>query len=205
MSHEITIRADGQAEFFAGSDTPAWHQLGTVIPGLATVGEVLPLSKTDWSVEVVETYCKNESDEGFALVPNAYAILRTDNRKVLGVCKGRYTPIQNQETVEFAEALVGTGLSLFDAGGSLKGGKKVFYTLKVDGKFFVREGDGTTKYKYPFKIDRLLPNGTFIFPLPDNGFGCSQTREINGVVNLSFKIFFSTCKAITSSGRQSSW
>lgn len=53
MAHEIEIGQDGTAAFVS-ANTPAWHRLGTVVPGPMTVSDALDLAKlSGWDVRKV--------------------------------------------------------------------------------------------------------------------------------------------------------
>lgn len=49
----------------------------------------------------------------------------------LGTVQGQYTPIQNEELAEILQALVDEYGAVFDTGGSLRGGREVFMSMKL--------------------------------------------------------------------------
>lgn len=50
---------------------------------------------------------------------------------------GRYTPIQNEEALSFADTVVGSGQAYYESGGELKGGAKVFVNMILPGHLYV--------------------------------------------------------------------
>lgn len=68
-------------------------------------------------------------------MPGWFTTLRdhpvTGNPEPLGPVQGGYSPIQNEELAEILQALVDEYGAVFDTGGSLRGGREVFMSLKL--------------------------------------------------------------------------
>ncbi len=135
MSHELEIRENGEARMFYAGEAP-WHRLGTKVDKEVTAAAAIRLAGLDWKVEKRPMFIQGEKEvDGIPVignkVPDRFAIVRTEDSKVLGVVGSAYTPIQNEEAFGFLDALVGEGLTMFHTAGSLFGGRRVFVTCKL--------------------------------------------------------------------------
>lgn len=65
-------------------------------------------------------------------IPKTYAVVRTDNLKVLGVVGEQYEILQNSESFDFLDSLTALGDAVFDTAGSYEDGAKSFITMKTD-------------------------------------------------------------------------
>lgn len=133
MGHEITA-ADG---VFLSNNKPAWHGLGHVFEGYPSRSEAQAIAHPWEPVEeplYVSHMDMNDDEvrEGFAEVPNHKAIVRSDNSQVIGVVGEGYTPVSNNAMWDIAEALEQSGDDvMFETGGSLSGGSRVWLLLKL--------------------------------------------------------------------------
>ncbi|MGW7514159.1 DUF932 domain-containing protein [Streptomyces sp. NPDC054796] len=112
------------------SAVPAWHSLGNVIPGgTDDIDKVLELAGIDYEVATVPaTYCwEGESREHQGL----FHTVRADTGASLGVVGRGYEVIQNRRSFEFLQELVGDSGVTWESAGALRGGKKVFVTLRL--------------------------------------------------------------------------
>jgi phage/plasmid-like protein (TIGR03299 family) len=94
--------------------------------GLATAEEILAASETGWTVER-----KPIRVVGGAVITDRVANVRSTDGKPLGVVGTGYTIVQNDTAARFASQLIDTGEALFETGGSLRGGKQVFYSMEL--------------------------------------------------------------------------
>ena len=123
MAHEI----EELDNVMLGSNTPAWHELGTVVAGQPTSAEAIKLAGLDWGVET-EPVLLSDGQGGFIEIPNTFATIRTDlpltdPRRALGVVTERYEPITNAEAFEIVDELVGEGGARFETAGSIRNGR----------------------------------------------------------------------------------
>lgn len=128
MSHEIT--AHDRPMY--GRNRPAWHGLGTVIPGYASAAEAQRIAALDWRVDTEPAFVSVPG--GFAEAPGAMLTVRSDlvgPERVLGIVGDRYSPIQNRDLFEFLDTLAGEGGAQIDTAGSLKGGRLVWALAKL--------------------------------------------------------------------------
>lgn len=77
-----------------GSNTPAWHGLGTVVPELMTTQEALELSGVGGVITRPEPVYLHLPDGTFKEVPEYVAQVREDNNDVLGIHTDRYVSEQ---------------------------------------------------------------------------------------------------------------
>ena len=141
MSHELSVRADGQAEFFAAGG-PAWHGLGQVVEDAQTAESAIELAHLDWQVEQRPLHLPN----GFE-VPDRVANVRlgAGQDAYLGTVSVRYEVIQNLEAFRFMDVLVGRGEAVFETAGSIKDGRRVFMTARLPGDMIVGPSEDRTK------------------------------------------------------------
>lgn len=134
MSHELTI-TNGKAEMFSGQNIVPWHKLGTVVSGLLTAKEAIEKAGLDWQVEQRKVY--SIANGQYKEVPESLAVTRTDNDNVLSILSKKYHPIQNSDSFDFFDEVVGSGQAIYDTAGSLGGGKRVWIMAKLKGQLFI--------------------------------------------------------------------
>ena len=128
-----------QIESFVTANVPAWHQLGTVLPGAFTAQEAMTYGHLGgWNVRKSPLIVAETGEPA----PDAYATIR-DNPltpgqvDVLGVVGSQYHPVQNEEMSDILNAIVDESGAIFDTTGSLREGKQVFLTMKMPGHLLV--------------------------------------------------------------------
>jgi phage/plasmid-like protein (TIGR03299 family) len=118
----------GQAALY--SAVPAWHGLGTVIPGgISDVDEVLKLAGLDFDVEQRPTRFMWEGIS--KAVPGSFVNVRTDTGDPLGVVGKVYTPVQNRDGFSFLQALVDKGDAIWESAGATREGRRVFISMRL--------------------------------------------------------------------------
>jgi len=128
-----------QIESFVTANVPAWHQLGTVLPGAFTAQEAMSYGHLGgWNVRKSPLIVAETGEPA----PDAYATIRdnplTPGRvDVLGVVGSQYHPVQNEEMSDILDTLVDESGAIFDTAGSLRDGKQVFLTMKMPGHLLV--------------------------------------------------------------------
>jgi len=121
-------------------DKPAWHALGTVIPGgLSDVDSVLKAGGLDWTVEKSPIRYLNPVTNEMEIFPRQYLTHRSDTGKALGTVGEIYTPVQNREAYEMLEDLIGLGM-VCESAGVLAGGTRVFVTAEIPEAIMVDPG-----------------------------------------------------------------
>ena len=85
----------------------------------------LKIAKLDWFIEKNPIF--NSKGE---LIKGWYANTRSSDGDVLGIVGERYTIVQNTESFEFTDALVGEGVKYANAG-AFRGGKRIFLLAQM--------------------------------------------------------------------------
>lgn len=138
--HGLDENENGDVSLYLnGTNGPAWHGLGTVIPGgLSDAASVLKAARLDWTVEKraimyghrVIDEITGEERSILREVPDAYATVRTDTGAALGTVGKIYTPVQNLEAYDMLTELIGLGM-VCESAGSMGGGSRVFVTAEI--------------------------------------------------------------------------
>lgn len=170
MSHNITHR-DGS---FTVRE-PAWHGLSEVLPDYPTreqaqaiahpwepvsepVYRRIPLLVPHAHDMNCTEYCREISDleTAYEEIEGSKAMVRSDDGYTLGVVNTTFEPVSNAEMYDIAEAIEGGDPSsvMYETGGSLKGGAKVWLLLRLREPILV-DGDprGATIPYYALQND----------------------------------------------------
>lgn len=135
MAHNLTINENGSVEFFSAV-TRGWHNLGQLSDKKLTASEAIQFAGLDWEVEQVAALHQTPNGE-LLEIPENYVVRRKDNFRPLSIMSARYQMIQNKETFDFADDIIGSGQAVWDTAGSLAGGKIVFMQVELEGHLFV--------------------------------------------------------------------
>lgn len=124
----------GQAALY--TSTPAWHDLGNVIPGgTDDIDQVLTLGGIGFGVEKrnVRYSFMGEDDATPSLrtADDYFVTVRTDTGTPLGVVGSKYEVIQNRDLFVFLQDLVADHGVIWESAGALRGGKRVFVTMRL--------------------------------------------------------------------------
>lgn len=135
MAHEITAN-----DQIVTRETP-WHGLGVTTGRLMTSKEVMEIAQlSGWELNLIPltvTY----PDGSTAVVPERFAVVRTDINKILGVVGERYQLYGNEELFSFADAVVDTGEAVYESAGSLRDNRVIFATLRLERPLVVADVD----------------------------------------------------------------
>lgn len=117
---------------------PAWHGLGTILDAPPTAAEAIFAAGLDWIVTKEPLFTKEGVDENVSApilqkAPDHYALIRSCDRKILGVAGKRYVPLQNIEAFDFFNPFLDKGVATLETAGSLQGGKIVWVLAKLNG------------------------------------------------------------------------
>ncbi|RGA05570.1 DUF945 domain-containing protein [Microbispora triticiradicis] len=155
MAHEIEIFADGSAGFAAGIK-PGWHRLGYTAPGPMTAEELLARAQlAAWNVRKVPVGTVTDPDTGRSVTAEEdFLVVRTNpvtgEPERLGMVGKDYKVVQNEEVAEFLQTLVDESGAIFDTGGSLNGGRRVFVTMRLPEPLMVGGFDRVDLYLAAF-------------------------------------------------------
>jgi phage/plasmid-like protein (TIGR03299 family) len=133
-------------------ETP-WHGFGTRIEGKLTAVEALQLAGLDWTVELEEVRALLEDGTQLQLTDGSQAVVRhaADGSVMdaIATVGARYTLIQNQQVAEWADLLTSAseGKAWVEAAGSLDGGRRTWFLLRL-GEAFKVDGDDSEVMPY---------------------------------------------------------
>ncbi|GAA1771988.1 DUF932 domain-containing protein [Nonomuraea bangladeshensis] len=136
MAHEIEIFANGSAGF-AAAGKPGWHGLGYTAPGPMTAEELLSHAQlAGWNVRKVPVGQVTDPVTGQQVVTDEdFLVVRTNpvtgQPERLGRVGRDYQILQNEDVTDFLQTLVDESGAIFDTGGSLNGGRRVFVTMRL--------------------------------------------------------------------------
>lgn len=144
MSHEV------ENMFVVG--LPAWHRLGTVLPGDTelTIEEAIKLAGLDWTVSLEELQMPKIPHRK---VP-AKATVRSTDDAVLGVVGTTYRPLQNIDAFRWFQPWLDGGFVVLESAGSLRGGRRVWVLARI-----VNGGEGEVVKGDVVVCRVLLSNG----------------------------------------------
>lgn len=127
---------------FNKSNGVPWHGLGTPVDGLATAEQAIEAAGLGWDVNVEDMILA----VGGQKVPNHFAVVRSDNRAVLGVVGNRFEPLQNRRAFATFDVWTASGEAIYETAGSLGVGEKVWLLAKLPDTMEVVKGDIVVKY-----------------------------------------------------------
>lgn len=125
-----------------------WHGLGIVLPDYVPVIEAQKLAGLTWSVRKEPVHYRMPAVDGMSRVmevPGAFAIVRNDNQRPLGVVGAAYEPYQNDQMFSFVDEFTKEASSKLETCGSLRNGRTV-WALTTAGTVEYLEGDPVKKF-----------------------------------------------------------
>ncbi|MBT8227593.1 MAG: DUF932 domain-containing protein [Dactylosporangium sp.] len=120
----------GQAALY--TTTPAWHGLGSVIPGgTSDIDQVLRLGRIDFTVARRPVLFQTDLGGPTRVLPDQFVTVRSDTDAGLGCVGGRYEVIDNRAAFEFLQDLVEAYEVTWESAGALREGRKVFVAMRL--------------------------------------------------------------------------
>jgi phage/plasmid-like protein (TIGR03299 family) len=143
------------------SAVPAWHGLGTVIPGgITDVNEVMRLGGLDFEVAKQQaTFTWKGKQHNMA---NRFDLIRADNGLGLANVGTRYTVMQNQSSFQFLQELVNKYDVTWESAGALREGRRVFISMKLPETIII-DPDGINDEIIPFIVAVNSHDGSTMF------------------------------------------
>lgn len=138
MPHDLAITNDRPAMAYFG-ETP-WHGLGTRLDNPATAAEAIEVAGLNYRADLLPLM----TEDGI-VVPNRKAVVRSDNRDVIGVVGNSYVPIQNGESFAFLDAVVAEGNVRYHTAGALGKGERIWLLAKLPGHIRVKNTEDVTE------------------------------------------------------------
>ena len=114
---------------FSARGIRPWHGIGEVIQEAPTSEDAIRIAKLGWKVNQEPVYMKDGTE-----IENLFLNVREDTKDVLGVVRGRYNIIQNDESFKFVDNIIQNSKGIecrYETAGSLFNGKRVFMLVKL--------------------------------------------------------------------------
>lgn len=128
---------------YNGANEVPWYAKGTMVQGCASSSEALKASGLDWEVQKHPAYANVGK---FQKVSGVNFVIRQDTKEVLGYVGDRYKPLQNKDAFGFFDNIVGDNEAIFEAGGSFRGGTRIWLLAKMPDFIRVKGDDIIEKY-----------------------------------------------------------
>jgi len=134
-----------ESMFYTGQ-TP-WHGIGVALENPPTAEEAIQVAGLNWKVEKRPLFTPRRSKTDLVEVPAFSAVVRRDNKRVLGVVGKTWQPLQNRDAFAFFDPFVETGVADYHTAGSLRDGQQVWVLAKLRGDpMTVVRGDEVEKF-----------------------------------------------------------
>ncbi|HZM82170.1 MAG TPA: DUF932 domain-containing protein [Candidatus Limnocylindrales bacterium] len=171
---EILIQQDGQILPQHGLDTsrgqvalyssvPAWHELGTVVPGgTADVEQVLKLGGIDFDVVRRPVEFRNNLEGPNLLLPEHFVTVRDDTGAGLGCVGGKYEVLQNRDAFGFLQDLVDRYDVVWESAGAVREGRRVFIAMRLPDTVSI-DAAGVNDQIIPFIVALNSHDGSSLF------------------------------------------
>jgi len=133
-----------ESMMYVNSEGVPWHGLGKPLAAVATAEEAIVASGQDWTVSTrpVYTTINGQMQE----IKTSRAIVRDTDNRIYCVLSDKYVPLQNTQSFDFLDDLVGKGKAIYHTAGSLDGGKRVWLLAKLPDNIVVLGKDVTEQY-----------------------------------------------------------
>ena len=122
-----------------------WHNLGVRVDGEAmTAAQAIDAAGLSWTVSKHPVYTKDGNR--YREIESRKAIMRDDTREVFATLSNQYEVLQNTDSFDFFDSVIGTGEAAYHTAGSLFGGKKVWLLAKLNGEYKLDNGETLESY-----------------------------------------------------------
>lgn len=150
MSHEVETMA------YAGQ--VPWHGLGARIDDNISPEEMLKAAGLDWQVDLLPL--KADKPDGTQIsVKDRFALVRSDNNRVLTIAGKSWRPLQNSEMLDFVGRYTRAGGAMLETAGSLRNGRTVWALANLNKGFALAGGDkvdGYLLFTSPHEVGRAI-------------------------------------------------
>jgi phage/plasmid-like protein (TIGR03299 family) len=146
MAHDLATFRNGDVSFYSARE-PAWHRLGTVTREALNAKDALRAAHLDgWDIQKQPLTTVGPPGSAFT-IPGKFATVRRNpdpdgpTFETLGIVGQDYRVVQNEEAFEFLTGLVDDGEATFETAGAIKGGARVFVTMRLPKKIRIAGDD----------------------------------------------------------------
>jgi phage/plasmid-like protein (TIGR03299 family) len=99
-------------------------------------------ARLDFTVEKTSIACADTRK----VIPNRFAVRRTDNKDVLGIVGSSYTPCQNRDAFAFFDGVFGKDKARYECAGVLGKGERIWLLARLPGNFQIGKDDVVNKF-----------------------------------------------------------
>lgn len=138
--HNIETNKSGASIAWTGQ-TP-WHRLGKKLADAFDAKTALKEARLDFTVEKTSIACADTRK----VIPNRFAVRRTDNKDVLGIVGSSYTPCQNRDAFAFFDGVFGKDKARYECAGVLGKGERIWLLARLPGNFQIGKDDVVNKF-----------------------------------------------------------
>lgn len=118
-----------------------WHGLGTKLDNPATAKEAIEAAKLDYTLSLQPIYLSSGQ-----LINTNKAVVRKDNKNIMGIVGNRYKIIDNVKCFDFFDSVIGKGQAVYHTAGALGKGERVWILAKLPGQLVIGGNDEIEKY-----------------------------------------------------------
>jgi phage/plasmid-like protein (TIGR03299 family) len=144
------------------------ERVGTDVSSASSYEDVLNIAGFNFNIDLVPMH----TPEG-NIVKNNYIIRRDDSKRILGTCKSRYSPVQNEEMFKPFHEMVDRYGAEYETAGLISGGSKCWISAKLPGDYVLKNRpddkmerrmiclishDGTKRNSYLTIVKRVFCN-----------------------------------------------
>jgi len=137
MAHNLN--ENGNRMFYTGA--VPWHGLGVKLDNPATAKEAIEASKLDYQVNLQKIYTEDRVE-----IENKFATVRIDTNQPLGIVGSSYQPVQNTESFDFFDSVVGDKFAMYHTAGALGKGERIWILAELPDIIEVTKKDVVEKY-----------------------------------------------------------
>lgn len=144
MAHEISILGDGTAEAMY-YQTAAWHGLGQVYNAEVAPDSQIALEHSGlgkWEPIMEELVLKSDGAE----VTDFRSVVRSDNRRTLGIVSPSYEVFGNRAMFDFLDSLCQDNVMRYESAMALKGGSIIAILARMPSVDQVSDDDKSYRY-----------------------------------------------------------
>lgn len=200
MSHLID-ETTGKAGIAYAGETP-WHGLGQLLSPDAPLKVWQKEAGLDWEVKKAQASFQ-VGDESI-IIPNRYALYRTDTNAPLGVVSDKsFKEVQPGEMLSFYDELIRDYGYKMETAGSLKGGQRIWALANMGKNFRAGKGDelksyllfatgmdGNTATVVKLTSVRVVCNNTLSMAIPRQWNKQTKTDLEDGMISISHRTKF---------------
>lgn len=148
MSAELDYTPENEVRLAYAGKVP-WHSAGNKTDPTATPKEWQRAAHLDWTVERIAVMAQDPMNMRFNLpMPNHRALMRSDDKQILGTCSAKWIPTQNDRIFEFFQKIIDRtdGAIQMNTAGSVKAGQWVWGCAKVVKSIDMGKGESIDPY-----------------------------------------------------------